>query len=122
MQLPSRSPASARAVATTGTALAVLVVSAFVLGFRPGDKAVPAEAARPAAFPHAYALANAKIGHWAPVVANVPAHSRPSAASPTVARLTTVTGDWTQNIVLVIRRVDVSPRETWYEVRLPILP
>jgi lipoprotein-anchoring transpeptidase ErfK/SrfK len=56
------------------------------------------------------------------VVRSVAAHRRPAASSPTVARLAAVTSDWTQNVVLVIRGIDVEPGETWYEVRLPILP
>jgi len=30
--------------------------------------------------------------------------------------------DDTQNIVLVLSRVDISPHQSWYRVRLPILP
>jgi lipoprotein-anchoring transpeptidase ErfK/SrfK len=37
-------------------------------------------------------------------------------------QLAAVTPEWTQNIVLVLASVDVAPGQTWYEVRLPILP
>jgi lipoprotein-anchoring transpeptidase ErfK/SrfK len=33
-----------------------------------------------------------------------------------------VTSEWTQNVVLVLRGLEVAPGETWYEVRLAILP
>jgi hypothetical protein len=39
-----------------------------------------------------------------------------------VTRLTTWTTDQTQNIVLVLERRTVAPGESWYRVRLPILP
>jgi lipoprotein-anchoring transpeptidase ErfK/SrfK len=39
-----------------------------------------------------------------------------------VTALETRTTDGTQNIVLVLEGVDVSPSETWYRVRLAILP
>ena len=104
--LPSRGRAAA--------ALALLVCAAGV-----------ASAARPAAakpFPLRYTLADARTAHWAAVVRHVAARSGPSASSATVATLGTVTSEWTQNVVLVIGRVDVTPTQTWYDVRLPILP
>ena len=73
-------------------------------------------------FPHRYTLTDSKIGRWAPVLRRAAAHRRPDAASPVVATLSAVTGEWTQNIVLVARGIDVDRRQTWYEVRLPILP
>jgi hypothetical protein len=39
-----------------------------------------------------------------------------------LTRLVTVTPERTQNIVLVLASVEVAPGQTWYEVRLPILP
>ena len=33
-----------------------------------------------------------------------------------------VTSEWTQNVVLILAGIDVNPTQTWYEVRLPILP
>src|SRR6266542_2061846 len=41
-----------------------------------------------------------------------------SALYPRTIKLT----DGTQNIVLVLSRVDISPHQSWYRVRLPILP
>jgi hypothetical protein len=79
----------------------------------------PAAQAKP--FPHRYTLTDDTIGHWAGVLRSVVARRRPSASSPAVARLDTVTSEWTQNIVLVLAGIDVGPGETWYRVRLPIL-
>jgi hypothetical protein len=56
------------------------------------------------------------------VVKQVAAHAQPSNSSKVVATLATVTGDATQNIVLLLDGVDVKARQTWYHVRLPILP
>jgi hypothetical protein len=75
-----------------------------------------------AVYPRAYALTNDAVAHWAAVARRVPAHSAPRASAPAVATLDTWTTDGTQNIVLVLNAVDVSKRETWYRVRLPILP
>ena len=49
-------------------------------------------------------------------------YAKPGLASPVITTLPTGTSDSTQNIVLVLSRVDVSPRQTWYQVRLPSLP
>ncbi len=73
-------------------------------------------------FPHTYTLADARIAHWAPVLRTVVAHRRPDAASPRVATVGAVTAEWTQNVVLVLRGIDLAPGRTWYEVRLAILP
>jgi hypothetical protein len=118
MRFPFLSPDSVEArfagtVAVTGAAL-VLVLFAVLPG--------PSAAAPRTAFPHRYTLTDAKIGHWAAVLRRVAAHRRPNAASPVVATLGVVTSEWTQNIVLVVAGIDVDPRQTWYRVRLPILP
>ena len=73
-------------------------------------------------YPHRYLLTTSRIGHWAVVVKQVAAHAQPSSSSKVVATLSTVTGDATQNIVLLLDGVDVKSRQTWYHVRLPILP
>ena len=52
----------------------------------------------------------------------IAAHRAPTASSPVLARLATVTPERTQNIVLVLASVEVAPGQSWYEVRLPILP
>jgi lipoprotein-anchoring transpeptidase ErfK/SrfK len=96
-----------------GAAL-VLLLSACAGGSSP---AVPKKA-----FPYRYTLTDAKIGHWADVLRSVAAHRRPKASSPVVTTLDVVTSEWTQNVVLVIGGIDVNPKQTWYKVRLPILP
>jgi len=45
---------------------------------------------------------------------------QPNALAPAVARLATVTPEWTQNLVLVLGKAGAG--RTWYRVRLPILP
>jgi lipoprotein-anchoring transpeptidase ErfK/SrfK len=73
-------------------------------------------------YPHRYLLTTSRIGHWAVVVKQVAARAQPSSSSKVVATLSTVTGDATQNIVLLLDGVDVKSQQTWYHVRLPILP
>ena len=53
---------------------------------------------------------------------SVAAHRQPSSSSPVVATLGVATNELTQNVVLVIAGIDLGPGQTWYEVRLPILP
>jgi lipoprotein-anchoring transpeptidase ErfK/SrfK len=60
--------------------------------------------------------------HWAVVLKSIVAHRAPSASSPAVATLDTMTGDGTQNIVLILKAAELSKKVTWYQVRLPILP
>jgi len=76
----------------------------------------------PASYPKAFALGNDAVAHWAVVEQPVVAHKSPSESAPAVTTLSTQTGDGTSNLVLVIGEVDKSPSETWYQVRLPILP
>jgi hypothetical protein len=66
-------------------------------------------------------LTNAKIAHWAPVLRRVAAHRRPDRVSRVVATIRPVTPDFTQNIVLVLAEA-ARAGQTWYEVRLPVLP
>jgi lipoprotein-anchoring transpeptidase ErfK/SrfK len=49
-------------------------------------------------------------------------HAAPSDASRTVTTLETMTTDGTQNDVLVLGSIAFGPGDTWYHVRLPILP
>ena len=73
-------------------------------------------------YPQRYGLTNAKIGHWAAVARPVAVRSLPSEAGRVVARLGVLTPEETQNLVLVLNGIDKSESETWYRVRLPILP
>jgi lipoprotein-anchoring transpeptidase ErfK/SrfK len=76
----------------------------------------------PVHYPRSYTLSSAAVARWATVWKRSPVRSRPSAAAPVVTTLETRTTDGTQNIVLVLDGVDVSATETWYRVRLAILP
>ena len=51
-----------------------------------------------------------------------PARSEPTPSAPVVTTLSTTTSDETDNIVLVLGGTEISATETWYQVRLPILP
>lgn len=83
----------------------------------------PQAAPKPqASYPKIYTLGNDKVAQWAVVLRNTVARKAASASSAEVGSLTTMTGDGTNNIVLVIGATEVSPSETWYLVRLPILP
>ena len=73
-------------------------------------------------YPHAYTLTSSKIAHWAAVLRPAAARSAPSMAAHVVTTLATTTTDETTNIVLVLSGIDVNAHETWYHVRLPILP
>lgn len=75
-----------------------------------------------AKYPRSYLLADDKVAHWAAVLKRGVVHVRPKASSRAVTTLDTWTTDDTQNIVLVLSGVDVSSKQRWYRVRLPILP
>lgn len=73
-------------------------------------------------YPRSAVLTDNKVARWATVWTRTVARAAPSATAEAVATLATRTSDDTQNIVLVLGAVDVNPRETWFRVRLPILP
>jgi hypothetical protein len=73
-------------------------------------------------YPYAYTLTNEKIGHWAPVLRRVTVREQPRGTARAVTTLGTETTDRTRNLVLVLDGLDKSSSETWYRVRLPILP
>jgi L,D-transpeptidase-like protein/SH3 domain-containing protein len=75
-----------------------------------------------ALYPRTIKLTDSKIAHWAGVMRRAVVRSKPGLASRIVTTLPTGTTDDTQNIVLVLSRVDISPHQSWYRVRLPILP
>jgi len=115
-----RAEGHARRVWAKLAALALLAV--YAVGPAAAGAAGSKWVVREKTFPRRYTLINSKSAHWAGVLRRVTARSRPEVSSSAVARLGVVTSEWTQNIVLVIRRIDVNPKQTWYEVRLPILP
>ena len=74
--------------------------------------------ARAALYPRTIKLTDTKIARWAGVMKRAVVRAKPGLA----ARIVTTLPDGTQNVVLVLARVDISPRQSWYKVRLPILP
>jgi hypothetical protein len=77
---------------------------------------------RSALYPRTIKLTDSKVAHWAGVMRRTVVRAKPSLAGRIVTTLPTGTTDGTQNIVLVLSRTDISPRQSWYRVRLPILP
>jgi hypothetical protein len=75
-----------------------------------------------ALYPRTIKLTDAKVAHWAGVMRRAVVRAKPGLAARIVTTLPTGTTDGTQNIVLVLARVDISPHQSWYRVRLPILP
>ena len=75
-------------------------------------------------YPYAFKLTDDKIAHWAPLVHRTTVvHAAPNASSRVVSNLDLKTTDMqTTNIVLVLDGLERSRTESWYRVRLPILP
>jgi hypothetical protein len=73
-------------------------------------------------YPLRSTLTDRKVARWAQVLKRAPVRSQPRASARTVTKLDTMTTDGTHNIVLVLDQLDVNPTQTWYRVRLPILP
>ena len=73
-------------------------------------------------YPRTYKLADDKVAHWAAVLHKGVVRAQPRDSARKVTTLETRTSDDTQNIVLILNGTDVSSRQTWYRVRLPILP
>jgi len=107
-----------------------VLAAALLSSVLPGAVAARADDARAAsgnakqrvAYPFSLTMTTAKLAHWAPVVSDVYAHRTPNRLSPPVALVTTVTSDGTQNIVLILKQLNLTPTQTWYDVRLAILP
>jgi hypothetical protein len=77
---------------------------------------------QPVQYPRTYTLTDDKVAHYAFVMKTAIVRSQPKASARVVTKLPTLTGDFTQNLVLVLDGIDVSRGKTWYHVRLPILP
>ena len=67
-------------------------------------------------------MTNANVARWAGVLRPALVHRSPSDSAPVVTRLETTTTDRTTNIVLVLGGIELKGDQTWYRVRLPILP
>jgi len=75
-----------------------------------------------ALYPRSTTLTDDKIAHWAVLMRRTVVRTKPSLGSRMVTILPAGTTDGTQNDVLALSRIDISPRSSWYRVRLPILP
>ena len=75
-----------------------------------------------ALYPRSTKLTDSKVAHWAVLMRRTVVRAKPGLASKVIATLPKGTTDETQNDVLVLSRIDLSPRSSWYWVRLPILP
>jgi hypothetical protein len=73
-------------------------------------------------YPRSYVLSGEKVARWATVWKRAAVRSEPSSSARVVTMLETRTTDDTQNIVVVLNGVEISPTETWYRIRLAILP
>src|SRR5438876_644671 len=100
----------------TVLALTALVAALLLVG------PAPLAQASPTFQPRFHRLTDHKIARWAVVLKRAFVHTAPRVAARVVTRLSTYTTDDTQNIVLVLARLRVTPEQTWYRVRLPILP
>jgi hypothetical protein len=68
-------------------------------------------------------LTNDKTAQWAPVLRRTVVRAQPKASARIVTTLDTKTTDSeTQNLVLILQEAQTSATQTWYRVRLPILP
>jgi L,D-transpeptidase catalytic domain len=75
-----------------------------------------------ALYPRSTKLTDNKVAHWAVLMRRTVVRAKPGLASRVMTTLPAGTTDGTQNDVLVLSRIDISPRSSWYRVRLPILP
>ena len=73
-------------------------------------------------YPRSIKLTDNKVAHWAVLMRRTVVRAKPGLASKVITTLPTGTTDGTQNDVLVLSRIDLSPTSSWYWVRLPILP
>ena len=108
---------------TATTVVDQVVTTAPVLTYSVHVKAKSARPSKPkVAYPLKYSLTDLKVAHWAAVLGRGVVRAQPTDRARAVTRLETRTTDDTQNIVLVLGGVDVKAHDTWYRIRLPILP
>src|SRR5262245_23511008 len=98
----------------------IAAATAFALTI-PARGGTPATAAK-AQYPRTPTLTDATVAHWAMVVKRVTVRTRPNSRAAVVTTLARTTSDGALTVVLVLGAVDRNPTETWYRVRLPILP
>jgi hypothetical protein len=73
-------------------------------------------------YPRSLVLSNARVAQWGVVLRPAVVRAQPRLSARAVTTLDTMTSDDTQNLVLVLQSLELSAHETWYRVRLPILP
>jgi len=73
-------------------------------------------------FPQSHVLTDDKVAHWADVLRRTVVRARPSGAARAVTVLDPLTPDDTQNLVLVLTGLDLTPTKGWYRIRLAVLP
>jgi len=73
-------------------------------------------------YPRTSVLSNERVAQWGVVLRPAVVRLQPRLSARAVTTLETMTSDDTQNLVLVLQALEVSARETWYRVRLPVLP
>jgi L,D-transpeptidase catalytic domain/Putative Ig domain len=73
-------------------------------------------------YPLVYKLTDATTSHWAPVIHKAVVRSKPGGGRIVTTLGTKTTDSETQNLVLLLNGEDVNAKETWYRVRLPMLP
>jgi hypothetical protein len=113
---------SASTTDTTGVKVTAPTRTYFVHVTAPAPKAPPPPAPPKIKYPRSYTLTDDKVAHWAFVLAPAAVRAQPRPSAKPVTRLETGTSDGTQNLVLVLDGRDLGPGNTWYHVRLPILP
>jgi L,D-transpeptidase catalytic domain len=87
-----------------------------------GSDAVKGSAPQTVQLPHRFGLTNANLARWAGVMRPALVRRSPSDSAPVVTRLETTTTDKTTNVVLVLGGIELKGDQTWYRIRLPILP
>jgi lipoprotein-anchoring transpeptidase ErfK/SrfK len=116
------SPSRAMRIAAFAASLLFTVMPGAIAAQARIFGAAGANAKQKPAYPSSVTMASAKLAHWAPVVSDVYAHRAPNRLAPVVAQITTLTGDETQNIVLILKQLNLTPTQTGYDARLAILP
>jgi lipoprotein-anchoring transpeptidase ErfK/SrfK len=108
--------------------VALLLLSAPVIPAASASSGAPAtqpkgvQAAGKHAYPRRFGLTDSTIARWAGVMRPAVVRTEPRESARIVTRLETKTSDKTQNVVLVLGGVELKGGQTWYRVRLPILP
>ena len=73
-------------------------------------------------YPQTERLTDDDVAHWAKVLQPAVVRSEPRPTARAVTTIGTLTSDDTQDLVLVLARVDLDPTTTWYRIRLAVLP